>query len=157
MDRCYTVSVKSVSRHSDSRKMNNMNNNSEAAFTLSSVMEFIKVWRVGNESSLTLKCKDGRASINFHCNLGRPDQAHTQDGRQRHQKVKKKSASRVLKNNARAARHQAATRSFLPPRTTSHIIKDCHQPCSRPTTSSSSSEDQIAVNFLSVFRFSREK
>ena len=73
------------------------------------------MWRVGNESSLTLKCKDGRASINFHCNLGRPDQAHTQDGRQRHQKVKKKSASRVLKNNARAARHQAATRPFLPP------------------------------------------
>ena len=111
MDRYYTVSVKPVSRHSDSKKMNN----SEAAFTLSSVMEFIKVWRVGNESSLILKCKDGRASINFHCNLGRPDQAHTQDGRQRHQKVKKKkSASRVLKNNARAARHQAASRPSLP-------------------------------------------
>ena len=89
-------------------------NNSEAAFMLSSVMEFIHVWRIGNESSLALECKDGRASINFHCNLGRPDQAHIQDGRQGHKKKKKKSANRVLKNNARAARYQALSRSSPP-------------------------------------------
>ena len=89
-------------------------NNSKAAFMLSSVLEFIHVWRIGNESSLALECKDGRASINFHCNLGRPDQAHIQDGRQGHKKKKKKSANRVLKNNARAARYQALSRSSPP-------------------------------------------
>ena len=122
-------------------------NNSEAAFMLSSVLEFIHVWRIGNESSLTLECKDGKASINFHCKLGRPDQAHIQDGRQSHKKKKKKSASRVLKNNARAARHQALSRSsppvspeqhfiFAPPAppgtVTSpipHITSSSHQPC----------------------------
>ena len=85
--------------------------NSEAAFVFSSVMEFIHVWRIGHESSLTLECKDGKANINFQCNLGRPDHAHIQDGRPK----KKKSATRILKNNARAARHQAATRPPPPP------------------------------------------
>ena len=86
--------------------------NSEAAFILSSVMEFIRVWRTGNESSLTLDSKDGGANISFKCNLGRPDQPHFQQfqhGRC-HVRKKKKSVSRILKNNARAARHQAASR-----------------------------------------------
>ena len=50
----------------------------------------------------TVYCKDGQANINFKCKLGGPEQAHIQDGRQHHKK--KKSATRVLKTNARAAR-----------------------------------------------------
>merc|ERR550532_2039951 len=93
--------------------------NTEAAFMLASVMEFIRVWRTGNESSLTLDCNDGGASISFKCNLGRPDQPHFQHfqhGRhQRHVKKKKKSANRILKDNTRAARHQAASRTVTSP------------------------------------------
>ena len=103
-----TVSVTTQYRHSDFMKMKN----SEAAFVLASVMEFIHVWRSGNESSLVLDCKDGNGTLNFKCSLGRPEQAHVPDGRHR---KKKKSASRVLKDNARAARHQAELSSRPPP------------------------------------------
>ena len=80
--------------------------NSEAAFVLASVMEFLHVWRSGDEASLSLQCKEGKTVLNFQVSLGSPDRPHFQHGRSR--RVVKKSARRVEKDRARAAAHRAA-------------------------------------------------
>ena len=53
-------------------------------------------------ASLTIECKDGKASINFKCDLGHPDKQHFKS-----KKKRRKSANRISRNNARAAAFQA--------------------------------------------------
>ena len=50
--------------------------NTEAAFVMASVMEFLHVWRSGNEAFLSLECKEGKSTLSFKASLGRPKQSH---------------------------------------------------------------------------------
>ena len=82
--------------------------NTEAAFVLSSVMEFLHVWRSGEESSLSLQCKEGKALLNLQVSLGSPDKSHFRHDKPRHGQPRKKSERRKQKENARAAAYRAA-------------------------------------------------
>ena len=86
--------------------------NSEAGFMFASIMEFIHLWKSGKESTMSLKCEDGKATINFKCSLGHPDQPHVhiKDGRGK-RKIRVKSDIRKTRDNARAAAFQAAMAS----------------------------------------------
>ena len=66
---------------------------------MASVIEFIHVWRTGNEAFLSLDCKDGKSKLSFEVNLGRPDEHDVRENK-KHKKNKKKSATKALKNNA---------------------------------------------------------
>ena len=50
--------------------------NSEANFVVGSVFEFIKAWESGSTSRLQLESKNGKAWINFSCELGSPGELH---------------------------------------------------------------------------------
>ena len=76
--------------------------NSEAGFVLATVTELVHLWRSKETASLTIECKDGKASINFKCDLGHPDKQHYKS-----KKIRRKSANRISRNNARAAAFQA--------------------------------------------------
>ena len=69
---------------------------------MASVIEFIHVWRTGNEAFLSLDCKDGKSKLSFEVNLGRPDEHDVRENKKhkKNKKNKKKSATKVLKNNA---------------------------------------------------------
>ena len=86
--------------------------NSEAGFMFASLMEFIHLWKSGKESTMSLKCEDGKATINFKCSLGHPDQPHVhiKDGRGK-RKIRVKSEIRKTRDNARTAAFQAAMAS----------------------------------------------
>ena len=77
--------------------------NTEAGFVTASVLEFFHLWRSKKNASLTIECKDGAARVNFNCYLGHPDQQHTSKPRPK----KRKSANRISRGNARAAKYQA--------------------------------------------------
>ena len=86
--------------------------NSEAGFMFASLLEFIHLWKSEKESTMSLKCKDGKATINFKCSLGHPDQPHVhiKDGGSK-RKNRVKSDIRKTRDNARAAAFQAAMAS----------------------------------------------
>ena len=86
--------------------------NSEAGFMFASLLEFIHLWKSEKESTMSLKCKDGKATINFKCSLGHPDQPHIhiKDGGSK-RKVRVKSDIRKTRDNARTAAFQAAMAS----------------------------------------------
>ena len=86
--------------------------NSEAGFMFASIMEFIHLWKSGKESTMSLKCEDGKATINFKCSLGHPDQPHVhiKDGRGK-RKIRVKSDIRKARDNARTAAFQATMAS----------------------------------------------
>ena len=86
--------------------------NSEAGFMFASIMEFIHLWKSGKESTMSLKCEDGKATINFKCSLGHPDQphVHVKDGRNK-RKIRVKSDIRKARDNARTAAFQATMAS----------------------------------------------
>ena len=86
--------------------------NSEAGFMFASLMEFIHLWKSEKESTMSLKCKDGKATINFKCSLGHPDQPHIhiKDGGSK-RKIRVKSDIRKARDNARTAAFQAAMAS----------------------------------------------
>ena len=96
--------------------------NTEASFIFASLNEFIHLWRSRREASIKINCEDGKASLSFNCSLGTPDEAHIQQvqhGRYRY-RSKKKSVTRVQRDNARAAAFQAAkaaSASYHPPTT----------------------------------------
>ena len=95
--------------------------NTEVGFVYASLVEFIHLWRSEKDASIKINCKDGQATLSMEFNLGNPDDQHVlfpANGKSSEEKKKKrkksKSATRTARNNARAARHQAATRPFLP-------------------------------------------
>ena len=120
--------------------------NTEAAFVLSSVMEFLHVWRSGEESALSLQCKEGKAVLNLQVSLGSPDKSHFRHDDPRHGQPRKKSERRRKKDNARAAAYRAAKANpavpagppappaDLPPVSTSPVRPD-NSPALRPSHS----------------------
>ena len=50
--------------------------NTEEAFVLSSLNEFVKVWGSGGQSNLNLECRNGFACIKLSFNLGHPTSPH---------------------------------------------------------------------------------
>ena len=102
--------------------------NTEVGFVYASLVEFIHLWRSERDASIKINCKDGQATLSMEFNLGNPDDQHVLfpvNGKSSDEKKKKrkksKSATRTARNNARAARHQAATGPplipHIPPRT----------------------------------------
>ena len=81
--------------------MKMFDNNSEAGFVINSVFEFIKAWDSGVNSKLHLKSRNGRAWLNFTCNLGEP-----QDQHQKMKPKKAKSKKKQERDNLRAKLHQ---------------------------------------------------
>ena len=81
--------------------------NTEEAFVLASLKEFVKLWGSGTQASLNLECKNGQAWIHFGAMLGSPASSHfdptTAPVR------KKKSQARKEKDRVRAAEHRAKT------------------------------------------------
>ena len=115
-----------------------INSATSASFVFASLQEFVNLWRSGNEASFKVDCKDGKASLSFSCNLGNPDH-HIQHGRSR----KKKSVTRVLRNNARAAAFQAA-------RTVSSPAPQPQPPPHRTVTSPSPSPPALVRDVTSL-------
>ena len=50
--------------------------NSEVAFVFASLTEFINCWQSKQSASFSVECKDGKASVNFSCDLGLPGGKH---------------------------------------------------------------------------------
>ena len=78
-------------------------------FVKSSLAEFISVWSVGGEASLSLNTKDGRLNMSFNLSLGHPGTSFTpspetsSSAKPRHRGPVEKERGRQ-----RAARHQAS-------------------------------------------------
>ena len=105
--------------------------NTEAGFVISTLQKCLNTWKSKKEGSFHVEYKEGRLSIKY--SLGVPDAnqtRHRRDGRRsvnrtsrdnntpkaprrnRTREIKrKKSANRILRDNARAAAHQAALRA----------------------------------------------
>ena len=50
--------------------------NTEEAFLLSSLKEFVKIWGSGNQATLNIECKDGKACVRMETLLGHPSSSH---------------------------------------------------------------------------------
>ena len=87
--------------------MANLRSNSEEAFVLASLTEFIHCWKSKQKATFSIKCEEGEASINFSCRLGQPKEKHVKNVKPRRFEVKK-TPSRTARDNARAAAFQAA-------------------------------------------------
>ena len=87
--------------------------NSEEAFVLASLKEFVKLWGSSSEASFHLECSNGQAWFRLGSRLGSPASphfipAHPQSSvPQQSQQRRRKGPSRRLKDSARAAAHRA--------------------------------------------------
>ena len=54
-----------------------MSRHLNSQFVIASVNEFITVWALGGSASLSLTTKDGQATVEFNCTLGKPDAPHS--------------------------------------------------------------------------------
>ena len=83
---------------------------SEEAFVLSSLKEFVKLWGSGCQASLQLHCFNGQASVNFSSQLGSPADRHflPPHRNQAHLPSRQKSKHQRERDRARAAAHRAA-------------------------------------------------
>ena len=89
--------------------------NTEEAFVLSSLKEFVKLWGSGTQSSFLLECNNGQAWFKLCTQLGSPGSPHfvpqlpqqeTLNVDQRN-KVRRKGPGHLLKDSARATAHRA--------------------------------------------------
>ena len=76
------------------------NSNTEVSFVLARLTELIN-WQSKQTARFSVECKDGKASVNFYCDLGLPGDKHVKSG------SKKKAPSKTRRDNAWAAEHQA--------------------------------------------------
>ena len=83
--------------------------NTEEAFVLSSLKEFVKVWGSGRKANLNLECRNGLACIKLSFNLANPASVHQWSPQPLHQVNTKKHSgpSRKRKNVERAKAHHA--------------------------------------------------
>ena len=104
-------------------------NNTEEAFVLSSLKEFVKMWGSGCQAKLQLECKDRKVFMHMSSQLGAPDDVHYvphflpphvqqhyhhhgHDGYHQQSprsppRPRKKSPSQIERDKARAAHHRA--------------------------------------------------
>ena len=88
-------------------------NKSEEAFLFSTFMEFCKCWRSGARTRVTMESMNGNAFVNFSAFLGHPDNDHFQprpSNRNPTKLPRKKSKSKIKRDNDRAARFQELKR-----------------------------------------------
>ena len=91
--------------------------NTEEAFILSSLKEFVKVWGSGNQATLHVECKNGQAWLNFSSLLGPPAAFHFVHQQHSHgihggaptpsTPRRKKGPGPILRDRARAEAHRA--------------------------------------------------
>ena len=90
--------------------------NSEQGFVFASMIEFFQCWSSKQEAALSIQCKQGRASLNFTCSLGEPDQQHV-EVKKVFKRRKKKSPSQIKRDNSRAAARAREEAARAPPTT----------------------------------------
>ena len=85
--------------------------NTEEAFVLSSLNEFVKVWGSGGQSNLNLECRNGFACIKLSFNLGHPTSPHLNSPQYfspaKQPTRRRNGPARKLKNIERAKAHHA--------------------------------------------------
>ena len=90
-------------------------------FLYASVSEFIYVWALHGNSSLSLTTSNGQATVSFNCTLGHPGAPHshppTLSSSPPHRKPRHRGPAERERNRQRAARHQAARASPSSPAT----------------------------------------
>ena len=86
--------------------------NTEEAFVLSSLNEFVKVWGSGGQSNLNLECRNGFACIKLSFNLGHPTSPHLNSPQYfspaKQPTRRRNGPARKLKNIERAKAHHTA-------------------------------------------------
>ena len=92
--------------------------NTEEAYVLATVKEFVKSWGSGSQTSLNLECKNGQAWIHFSSLLGPPATCHYvphhprqggvhgSHGSPNHPRPRMKGPGQVRRDLARAAAHR---------------------------------------------------
>ena len=93
--------------------------NTEEAFILASLKEFVKAWGSGSQASFSLECKQGQAYFKMSSLLGHPADQHFvpayDHGNHEHvDPRRRKCPSRIARKRAHAAAHRA---TLIPPRT----------------------------------------
>ena len=96
--------------------------NSEEAFILASLKEFVKAWGSGSQASFNLDCKQGQVYFKMSSLLGHPGAQHfvPAQAHGNHDHVdqtngrRRKGPSKILRDRACAAAHRA---TLIPPRT----------------------------------------
>ena len=101
--------------------------NSEQGFVFASLMEFFQCWSSKHEATLSIQCKQGRASLNFTCSLGEPDQQHV-EVKKVFKRKKKKSPSQINRDNSRAAARRAREETGQPIPPNSHSSSPEREP-----------------------------
>ena len=116
-----------------------MSRHLNSQFVIASVNEFINIWTLGGSASLSLTTKDGQATVEFNCTLGKPDAPHSLPvslpSSPPRRQPRYRGPAEKEKNRQRAARHQAA-RAMASPASPSSATG----PVTPPSPSSTASE-----------------
>ena len=84
--------------------------NTDEAFLLSSLKEFVKIWGSGNQATLHVECRNGKAFLRMETVLGQPSAQHynpCSNSPSYSKKPRKKSNGKIRSDNERAAAHNA--------------------------------------------------
>ena len=84
-------------------------------------MEFIRCWRSKQKATYSIECSNGQAFVKFSCSLGQSQEKHFKS-----RKTNKKTPSKIARDNARAADHQARKLEKSKKLHESTISHDCH-------------------------------
>ena len=108
-------------------------NRTKVGFVYDTMSEFIHLWRSGVEATVKFECKDGKVAFSMSSGpLGYPEDRHP---KVEVKKRRRKSANRTSRNNARAARYQAAQAALA-----SHeLTPSAARPVASPVLSTSQS------------------
>ena len=113
------------------------------------MVKFLNIWRSGEESSLTLQCKEGKMVLNFQVSLSSPDQSRYCHGCPHHEQPQKKSERRKQKDNARAAAYRVAKATPAvpagPPAPQANLLNVSTSPARRVTSPATLSHSTCPV------------
>ena len=121
--------------------------NSEQGFVFASMIEFFQCWSSKQEAALSIQCKQGRASLNFTCSLGEPDQQHV-EVKKVFKRRKKKSPSQIKRDNSRAAARAREEAARAPPPPGPPAPTPGSSPATRPSTAEHSASAWVVLAFL---------
>ena len=88
-----------------------LSSNSEEAFVLASVHEFVKAWAFGHQAQLNMECRNGRAWLKLGFQLGHPAAPHhnfPQPHQHRQYQRRHKGPARRERDRVRAEKFHAA-------------------------------------------------
>ena len=81
--------------------------NTQEAFVLASLKEFVTIWGSGNQAHFQLECRNGQAWVRLDCQLGHPASPHHPHVQPPPQVRRHKGPARRRKDQERAAAHRA--------------------------------------------------